>query len=278
MTRMGVILGTAAYMSPEQARGKPVDKRSDIWAFGCVLYEMLTGRRAFEGEDISDTLANVLKIDPDWQALPAEIPAAIRALLRRCLDKDRRTRVADISTALFVLDEAAGLRGRSKVRLKSDPRTRGGVALAPRGSSGGRADRRRCHRRRSGVVEHEDRVAGRRPYDNRNDGVDRTGNDGVASVMSLSRLTAPASCIAAPTNCSYGCSIRSSPTCSAVSARPRIRSSLPTDSGSGLPTDRDSRKWRSRAGHLARLLPWTAFCVAPRGDRTGPLSSRPTRR
>jgi len=111
MTRMGVIMGTAAYMSPEQARGKTVDKRSDIWAFGCVLYEMLTGRRAFEGEDISDTLANVLKIDPNWQALPAEVPAAIRALLRRCLDKDRRTRVADISTALFVFDEAAGLRG-----------------------------------------------------------------------------------------------------------------------------------------------------------------------
>ena len=79
MTRMGVIMGTAAYMSPEQARGKTVDKRSDIWAFGCVLYEMLTARRAFEGEDISDTLANVLKIDPNWQALPAEVPAAIRA-------------------------------------------------------------------------------------------------------------------------------------------------------------------------------------------------------
>jgi serine/threonine-protein kinase len=108
-TQAGVILGTAAYMAPEQAKGKPVDKRSDIWAFGCVLYEMLTGRRAFEGEDISDALANVLKIDPDWQALPAEVPAPIRALLRRCLDKDRRTRVADISTALFVLDEAAGL-------------------------------------------------------------------------------------------------------------------------------------------------------------------------
>jgi serine/threonine-protein kinase len=108
-TQAGMILGTAAYMAPEQAKGKPVDKRSDVWAFGCVLYEMLTGRRAFEGEDISDTLANVLKIDPDWQALPAEVPTAIRALLRRCLDKDRRTRVADISAALFVLDETASL-------------------------------------------------------------------------------------------------------------------------------------------------------------------------
>jgi serine/threonine protein kinase len=118
MTQLAVILGTAAYMAPEQAKGKRVDKRSDVWAFGCVLYEMLTGKRAFEGEDISDTLANVLKIDPDWQAIPPDVPAAIRVLLRRCLDKDRRTRVADISTALFVFDEAAGLRGGSKVRLK----------------------------------------------------------------------------------------------------------------------------------------------------------------
>ena len=128
MTRMGVIMGTAAYMSPEQARGKTVDKRSDIWAFGCVLYEMLIGRRAFEGEDISDTLANVLKIDPNWQALPAEVPAAIRALLRRCLDKDRRTRVADISTALFVLDEAAGLRGAVEGPAEVGPYVRGEVS------------------------------------------------------------------------------------------------------------------------------------------------------
>ena len=128
MTRMGVIMGTAAYMSPEQARGKTVDKRSDIWAFGCVLYEMLTGRRAFEGEDISDTLANVLKIDPNWQALPAEVPAAIRALLRRCLDKDRRTRVSDISTALFVLDEAAGLRGAVEGPAEVGPYVRGKVS------------------------------------------------------------------------------------------------------------------------------------------------------
>ena len=70
MTGVGVILGTAAYMAPEQAKGREADKRSDIWAFGCVLYEMLTGRRAFDGEDVSDTLANVLKIDPDWSVLP----------------------------------------------------------------------------------------------------------------------------------------------------------------------------------------------------------------
>ena len=109
MTGVGVILGTAAYMAPEQAKGREADKRSDIWAFGCVLYEMLTGRRPFDGEDITDTLANVLKIDPDWSALPSEIPPAIRTLLQSCLTKDRRRRVADISTALFVLEKGASL-------------------------------------------------------------------------------------------------------------------------------------------------------------------------
>ena len=108
-TSAGVILGTAAYMAPEQARGKVADKRSDIWAFGCVLYEMLTGRRPFDGEDMSDTMANILKVDPDWTALPATVPPAIRALLRRCLEKDRRKRVADIAAALFAIDEAVNL-------------------------------------------------------------------------------------------------------------------------------------------------------------------------
>jgi serine/threonine-protein kinase len=109
MTGVGVLLGTAAYMSPEQAKGREADKRSDIWAFGCVLYEMLTGKRPFDGEDVSDTLANVLKIDPDWSALPSDIPPAIRTLLQSCLTKDRRRRVADISTALFVLEKGASL-------------------------------------------------------------------------------------------------------------------------------------------------------------------------
>jgi eukaryotic-like serine/threonine-protein kinase len=111
MTQAGVILGTAAYMSPEQAKGRTADKRSDVWAFGAVLYEMLTGRRPFEGEDLSDTLANVLKSEPDWAALPADVPPQIRALIQRCLAKDPRLRVADISTALYVLSEGAGLAG-----------------------------------------------------------------------------------------------------------------------------------------------------------------------
>ena len=103
VTGMGVILGTAPYMSPEQAKGRVADKRTDVWAFGCVLYEMLTGRRAFEGDDVSDVLASVLKTDPDWRALPASLPVAIRELLDGCLKKDPRERIADISTALFVL-------------------------------------------------------------------------------------------------------------------------------------------------------------------------------
>ncbi len=109
MTQIGIILGTAAYMSPEQAKGRPADRRSDIWAFGVVLYELLTGRRAFEGDDVSDTLASVLKSEPDWSVLPADVPPAIRTLMQRCLVKDRRHRVADIAVAQFVLAEASAL-------------------------------------------------------------------------------------------------------------------------------------------------------------------------
>ena len=90
MTQAGMILGTAAYMSPEQARGKTVDKRADIWAFGCVLYEMLTGTRAFGGSEISDTLAGILLKEPDWTALPPQTPDAIRRLLRRCAEGSKK--------------------------------------------------------------------------------------------------------------------------------------------------------------------------------------------
>ena len=103
VTGVGVILGTAAYMAPEQAKGRAADKRSDIWAFGCVLYEMLTGRRPFDGEDLSDTLANVLKTEPNWSALPDDLSPGVRTLVQRCLIKDRRQRVGDVSTILFVL-------------------------------------------------------------------------------------------------------------------------------------------------------------------------------
>jgi serine/threonine protein kinase len=106
MTQAGMIVGTAAYMSPEQAAGKPVDKRSDLWAFGVVLLEMLTGRQAFAGEPISHVLAAVLKDEPDLTALPPQTPHAIRKLLRRCLQKDRKRRLADASDARLEIDEA----------------------------------------------------------------------------------------------------------------------------------------------------------------------------
>ncbi len=105
MTEVGVILGTAAYMAPEQARGREADKRSDIWAFGCVLYEMLTAKRAFEGELISDVLASVLKTDPDWKVLPSETPVALRGLLRRSLGKDPRRRLQAIGEARVQIEE-----------------------------------------------------------------------------------------------------------------------------------------------------------------------------
>jgi serine/threonine-protein kinase len=106
-TQAGVILGTAAYMSPEQVRGKAADKRADIWAFGAVLYEILTGRRAFQGEDISLTLAEVMKSEPDWTLLPADVSVGIRAVLKRCLQKDPRQRLHDIADVRLLMDEAA---------------------------------------------------------------------------------------------------------------------------------------------------------------------------
>jgi hypothetical protein len=105
-TQAGVILGTAAYMSPEQAKGRAADKRSDVWAFGCVLFEMLTGTRAFQGEDVSDTLAAILRGEPDWTAFPADMPQQIQVIVRRCLAKDRKTRIPDLSVVRFMMDEA----------------------------------------------------------------------------------------------------------------------------------------------------------------------------
>jgi serine/threonine protein kinase len=104
-TRDGVILGTPAYMSPEQARGKLIDKRTDVWAFGCVLYEMLTRRVAFGGDTLSDTIAAILDRDPEWSALPAVTPVPIRRLLLRCLDKDARRRLRDIGDVRTELDD-----------------------------------------------------------------------------------------------------------------------------------------------------------------------------
>jgi eukaryotic-like serine/threonine-protein kinase len=105
-TSVGVLLGTAAYMSPEQARGRAADKRSDIWAFGCVLYEMLTGARAFAGDDVSDTLANVPKVEPDWTRLPPAVPQSLRLTLRACLRKEPKQRLGDMQSVRLALEGA----------------------------------------------------------------------------------------------------------------------------------------------------------------------------
>ena len=116
MTQAGMILGTAAYMSPEQARGLPVDRRTDIWAFGVIFFEMLTGRRLFEGETVTDTLAGILKTDPDWDSLPDNLPHQVERVIRRCLTRNARQRLRDI--------------GEARVRLE-DPDAESGVFTGP---------------------------------------------------------------------------------------------------------------------------------------------------
>src|SRR5260370_468799 len=103
-------MGTPAYMSPEQARGEKVDKRTDIWAFGCLLYELLTGKRAFEGAALPDTVGAVLEREPDWSVLPAKTPAKIRDLLRRCLQKDPQCRLRDFGVVRIEIEQGAGWR------------------------------------------------------------------------------------------------------------------------------------------------------------------------
>jgi eukaryotic-like serine/threonine-protein kinase len=120
-TQAGVLLGTAAYMSPEQAKGKSVDRRADIWAFGCVLYEMLTGQQTFTGEAVTDTLAAVIRAEPDWTELPAGTPIRVRVLLQRCLQKDPKQRLRDIGDARISLDEV--LSGAPDPALAGSPLT-----------------------------------------------------------------------------------------------------------------------------------------------------------
>lgn len=104
-TQAGMILGTAAYMSPEQAKGRTIDRRSDIWSFGCVLFEMLTGKMVFSGETVTDTLAEIVKSEPNWSLLPANTPRAILPLLQRCLKKDQKQRLQAIGEARIVIEE-----------------------------------------------------------------------------------------------------------------------------------------------------------------------------
>ena len=132
-TQVGVVMGTAGYMSPEQARGQQVDARTDIWAIGCVLYEMLTGRRTFDGQTMSDTIARILEREPDWAALPRATPPPVRDLLKRCLNKDAAGRPADLTPVRAILDQAraAGRRAvPSRGTLAAGAVTVGVVALA----------------------------------------------------------------------------------------------------------------------------------------------------
>jgi eukaryotic-like serine/threonine-protein kinase len=141
MTGAGMLLGTAAYMSPEQAKGRAADKRSDVWSFGCVLYEMLTGRRAFDGEDVTETIAAVVRDQPNWTLLPPDVPEQVRLLLKKCLEKDRRARVSDIAVARFLLAESIPWTAASTASLWSRRRllaiaavTALGVAMAAGGA------------------------------------------------------------------------------------------------------------------------------------------------
>jgi serine/threonine-protein kinase len=130
-TRDGVILGTAAYMSPEQARGKLLDRRTDIWSFGCVLYEILTGHAAFLGETLSDTIAKILERDPDWQALPTSTPVLVRSLLRRCLAKDPKGRLRDIGDARLEIGEAVAAPAGTMAAMLDEPRAEGRWRTVP---------------------------------------------------------------------------------------------------------------------------------------------------
>ncbi len=121
MTQAGIVLGTAAYMSPEQAKGRSVDRRADIWAFGCVLFEMLTGTRAFAGEDISDVLVSVMRDEPAWLKLPPSTPAHITSLLKRCLQKDPKKRLPHIGVARLDLSEG----GSAETVTVAQPFTQG---------------------------------------------------------------------------------------------------------------------------------------------------------
>jgi eukaryotic-like serine/threonine-protein kinase len=130
MTAHGLIIGTAAYMAPEQAKGRPVGKRADLWALGCILYEMLTGRRPFDGEEMTEVLAAVIKSDPDFTLLPGDIPPSVERLIRGCLEKDPRRRAADASIIRYVLDQPAETRAQAQTSAPASPSRRVAVFAA----------------------------------------------------------------------------------------------------------------------------------------------------
>jgi eukaryotic-like serine/threonine-protein kinase len=127
-TGVGVLLGTAAYMSPEQARGRDADRRSDLWAFGCVLYEMLTGQRAFDGEEVTDLIVAIVSRDPDWGRLPPDTPQPIQRLLRRCLVKSPKNRLADAAVARIEIDDAMAAPSETGTIAVAPPTKGGGIA------------------------------------------------------------------------------------------------------------------------------------------------------
>ena len=144
MTGAGVLLGTAAYMSPEQARGEAADKRADLWAFGVVLWEMLTGNQLFVGKTMSDTLAGVLRDEPSLEALPHETPASVRRLLRRCLEREVHERLPDAAAARLELEDAlAGRSDAGDVRVGRDRNGRTDLAENPSLGAAGWSSRRR---------------------------------------------------------------------------------------------------------------------------------------
>ena len=153
-TQDGRIVGSPAYMSPEQAEGRPVDQRSDIWAFGCVLYEMLTGTQAFAGKSISETIAAVVHRDVDWHRIPADTPSSVRQLLGRCLEPDRDRRLADIGTARFELTEARQRRTDGAARSNQEAGDVASAGLVCRHAVG-RRGRSSLSRWRGGIVPRE---------------------------------------------------------------------------------------------------------------------------
>ena len=166
MTGMGVILGTAAYMSPEQAKGKTVDKRADIWAFGVVLYEMLAGRTAFAGESMTEVLGAVVLKDPDWTLLPPATPSRVRDLLRRCLEKDPKRRLRDIADAAYELNAVDGPAAPQPIAstrpVRSPGPREGECPFSPRTANGSHSSPA-IHSSASPLVEDPRRRSLRRP-------------------------------------------------------------------------------------------------------------------
>ena len=186
MTQAGMILGTAAYMAPEQAKGRAVDKRSDVWAFGAVLYEMLTGKRAFDAEDVSETLAAVLRAEVNWTLLPQALSPALRTFLVRCLQKDPKQRIGDVQSLRLAL-EGAFETGLSRPDVI--PAAPGGHANTVAAGASGRGHRRRGGPDRwvRGPRRHTARPASGDPLDPRATGRGRVRRYGPPSARHLSR-------------------------------------------------------------------------------------------